>query len=201
MEPIKDHHVVRLEVLNPDGGRTVTTAVDHKDLAWSGSLGRLIDSVVRGVRSQLALPVGELTELGGAVVHRCPPGDAALMPCCGRTPFEVPGDRMTTSLALVTCGAVSDHDAERLNRIAGARTYLVAVEALGGPRVVVPRELLRQVLDDGEALIRELATLRRGRTSALAELTGLRQDLSYVVGDPAQRCDEIIELLRGPGRD
>jgi len=200
MEPIKDHHVVRLEVLNPDGGRTVTTAVDHADLAWSGGLGRLIDSVVRGVRSQLGLPVGELTELGGAVVHRCPPGDAALMPCCGRTPFEVPGDRMTTSLALVTCGAVSDHDAERLNRIAGARTYLVAVEALGGPRVVVPRELLRQVLDDGEALIRELATLRRGRTSALAELTGLRQDL-IDTDSPTQRCDEIIELLHGPGRD
>ena len=38
------------------------------------------------------------------VTHACPPGDAAVTPCCGRTPFELPRtDRMTLDSALVTC--------------------------------------------------------------------------------------------------
>lgn len=38
------------------------------------------------------------------VVHMCPPGDSGNMPCCGRTPFEVPrSDRMTVDSRLVTC--------------------------------------------------------------------------------------------------
>lgn len=37
-------------------------------------------------------------------VHRCPPKGEGILPCCGRTPFEVPGtDRMTVDEALVTC--------------------------------------------------------------------------------------------------
>lgn len=41
-----------------------------------------------------------------SVIHLCPPGDGAEMPCCGRTPFEVSrDDRMTTDLSLVTCEA------------------------------------------------------------------------------------------------
>lgn len=38
-------------------------------------------------------------------VHACPPGSSGVMPCCGRTPFEVSrSDRMTVDPALVTCG-------------------------------------------------------------------------------------------------
>lgn len=37
-------------------------------------------------------------------VHRCPPTGSGLMPCCGRTPFEVPlTDKMTEDARLVTC--------------------------------------------------------------------------------------------------
>lgn len=44
---------------------------------------------------------------GQDVVHQCPPGDGAAMPCCGRTPFEVPRlDRMTSKPDLVTCSGV-----------------------------------------------------------------------------------------------
>lgn len=67
MEPVKDHYVVRLEVLGPDGARTVTTAIDGADLAWSGSLGQLIDSVVRGVRAQLDLP--DVDDDGVNLIH------------------------------------------------------------------------------------------------------------------------------------
>ena len=38
------------------------------------------------------------------VTHQCPPKRSGVMPCCGRTPFEVPRtDRMTVDLSLVTC--------------------------------------------------------------------------------------------------
>lgn len=38
------------------------------------------------------------------VTHRCPPLGASCMPCCGRTPFEVPSNhRMTEDKRRVTC--------------------------------------------------------------------------------------------------
>jgi len=37
------------------------------------------------------------------VVHLCPPGDEAQMPCCGGWPLERLGEWMTTDPALVTC--------------------------------------------------------------------------------------------------
>jgi hypothetical protein len=62
---------------------------------------------------------------GGAVVpqtaetavHACPPGDTGIMPCCGKTPFEVPrSDRMATDPGLVTCWTGSD---PRLSPVGG----------------------------------------------------------------------------------
>jgi hypothetical protein len=38
------------------------------------------------------------------VIHRCPPIGSGIMPCCSRTPFEVPlWHRITEDPALVTC--------------------------------------------------------------------------------------------------
>lgn len=38
------------------------------------------------------------------VTHACPPKGSEVMPCCDRTPFEVPlTDRMTLEPNLVTC--------------------------------------------------------------------------------------------------
>lgn len=39
------------------------------------------------------------------VVHACPPDGSGIMPCCGRTPFETPGDRITMNPNNVTCRA------------------------------------------------------------------------------------------------
>jgi len=36
-------------------------------------------------------------------VHRCPPSGSGVLPCCGKTPFEVINDRMTLFADLVTC--------------------------------------------------------------------------------------------------
>lgn len=44
-----------------------------------------------------------------APVHACPPsGAGGIMPCCGRTPFEVRAHRIATDPALVTCMTGSD---------------------------------------------------------------------------------------------
>jgi hypothetical protein len=37
------------------------------------------------------------------VTHQCPPDGSGVMPCCGVTPFERMGGRMTLDPALVTC--------------------------------------------------------------------------------------------------
>ena len=48
----------------------------------------------------------QATVIVDEVTHRCPPEGSGTMPCCGRTPFEVPRwHRMTLDPELVTCGA------------------------------------------------------------------------------------------------
>ena len=37
------------------------------------------------------------------VVHACPPKGSGVMPCCGATPFEKQGERLTMDPALVNC--------------------------------------------------------------------------------------------------
>lgn len=49
--------------------------------------------------------------LADSPIHQCPRPGSAIMPCCGRTPFEVPRmDRLTTESYLVTCGELTDED-------------------------------------------------------------------------------------------
>lgn len=41
------------------------------------------------------------------ITHRCPPEGLGAMPCCGRTPFEVPGwHRMAVDDSYVTCEGI-----------------------------------------------------------------------------------------------
>ena len=59
-------------------------------------------------------------------VHQCPPADEAVMPCCGRTPFEVlRTDRITLDPAKVTCGVpevvLIDEDGQAIRRPAVSR--------------------------------------------------------------------------------
>lgn len=42
----------------------------------------------------------------GVTIHACPPKGSGIMPCCGRTPFEVMGDRMSTKPEVVNCDRV-----------------------------------------------------------------------------------------------
>ncbi len=39
----------------------------------------------------------------GVTIHMCPPSDSGVLPCCGRTPFEVLMDRITTKPEFVNC--------------------------------------------------------------------------------------------------
>jgi hypothetical protein len=57
--------------------------------------------------------LGQLTP--DEVVHACPVAEGGLMPCCGQTPFEVPGtERMTLEPGLVTCRGAADGDTPSL---------------------------------------------------------------------------------------
>lgn len=39
-----------------------------------------------------------------SVIHFCPPYNSGMMPCCGKTPFEVPEtDRLSTEFKEATC--------------------------------------------------------------------------------------------------
>jgi len=42
----------------------------------------------------------------GVTIHACPPKGSGIMPCCGRTPFEVMSDRMSTKPEVVNCDRV-----------------------------------------------------------------------------------------------
>lgn len=43
------------------------------------------------------------------ITHQCPPDGSGIMPCCGRTPFEVARtDRMTLEATRVDCKGGSD---------------------------------------------------------------------------------------------
>jgi hypothetical protein len=41
-------------------------------------------------------------------IHSCPPGGSGLMPCCGQTPFTVPGARLTIDPDAVTCSVQAE---------------------------------------------------------------------------------------------
>jgi len=51
-------------------------------------------------------------EVSADIVHACPPGDSAVMPCCGRVPFEALGDRITLDPSLVTCTGLAQSSPE-----------------------------------------------------------------------------------------
>ena len=60
------------------------------------------------------------------ITHLCPPEGEYVMPCCGKTPFEVPStDRMTLDPEQVTCGHRDGRAAmaETFILVTGSRTY------------------------------------------------------------------------------
>lgn len=79
------------DVLDPEEG-SVIIAFGVKQLAK-----RVAENLNEVPSTDVATP-----EEGDAVTHRCPPERSGMMPCCGRTPFEVSEDRMTADDALVT---------------------------------------------------------------------------------------------------
>lgn len=83
------------------------------------------------------------------VTHACPVGDAAVTPCCFRSPFELLGDRMTLAAELVTCGRpVEPVDAEAI--------AMRLVNATPGPWGI---EIMVNAREDLGALLRERGSL------------------------------------------
>ena len=54
-------------------------------------------------------PGGHTMRDAAMSTHACPPLGSGSMPCCGRTPFEVPrSHRMAVDMDLVTCGTSAE---------------------------------------------------------------------------------------------
>jgi hypothetical protein len=80
----------------------------HPRWPWSPDAWKPDADPVRNLEKAGALIAPKIDRLRGSrppeVVHRTPPGDEALTPCCHRSPLELPRrDRMTNVAELVTC--------------------------------------------------------------------------------------------------
>ena len=86
-------------------GRSVAMCTSH----WNRWVARWVNSDDEpGVSAHL------IWEQAAGVVHACPPFASDTMPCCGKSPFEVPQDRMTLDLTDVTCSpSTTDPEADR----------------------------------------------------------------------------------------
>lgn len=64
------------------------------------SLGRTLAVVMAEFERLSKLVIGE----EGTVIHACPPDGSGLMPCCGRSPIDVPlTERISIDGTAVTC--------------------------------------------------------------------------------------------------
>jgi len=97
---------------NEKGDRGLTIAYDRRcdgQRLRAGQLGisryRFVDSSRAGEIPSNLTPCPKCCDgFDPRIVHRCPPVGEAVTPCCGRTPFELPGfERMATDPQLVTC--------------------------------------------------------------------------------------------------
>lgn len=90
-------------------------------------------------------------------MHQCPRPGSAIMPCCGRTPFEVPRvDGLTTEQYLVTCGELTDEDWQVWHAIHSRRLGLELI----GSRWYSPSFLRRCFCSECEDLLEQLNATR-----------------------------------------
>ena len=89
----------------------------------------------------------------GVTIHACPPTDSGIMPCCGRTPFEVMADRMTTKPEFVNC----DRLRLQTERAALAQENARLINEVGELDAAAREQRLR-----AEVLARGLAAYRSG---------------------------------------
>ena len=92
-----------------------------------------------------------------SVVHACPPKGSGVMPCCGATPFEKQGERLTADPALVNC------DRQRLiaENARLQKEHDAYVQRLSADALQVASKYQRD-LDEARAQIATLELLRRG---------------------------------------
>lgn len=125
----------------------------------------------------------DLDAVRSMIVHQCPPEGGGVMPCCGRTPFEVdPRERMTAT-ELVTCPTVPALLAE----VERLREYVAVLE--------------REVATPSAAIVQQAVERRTAqRDEARAALAGMV---------PAEKVRELCDqadadprtLMRHQGTD
>ena len=92
-----------------------------------------------------------------SVVHACPPKGSGVMPCCGATPFEKQGERLTADPALVNC------DRQRLiaENARLQKEHNAYVQRLSADALQVASKYQRD-RDEARSQVATLELLRRG---------------------------------------
>jgi hypothetical protein len=93
-------------VAERDAARAELAGMRQRVLALAGRMDAAAAAL--GITEETAGITASLRDAVGAspsgVTHRCPPDGSGTMPCCDRTPFEVPEtDHITSDASLVTC--------------------------------------------------------------------------------------------------
>jgi septal ring factor EnvC (AmiA/AmiB activator) len=128
-------------------------------------------------------------------------GDAGLMACCGRTPFEVSsGDRLTKDPTASTCPGTRPTDPAALptSLLLQQAQQALAASQQDLTRVEQERDQLSEkwhkALADGDELTVRVMTLRRERDEA-------RHDLAHAefeIGKLRAQLDHLRALLPNP---
>lgn len=116
------------------------------------------------------------------ITHACPVGDAAVTPCCFRSPFELLGDRMTLAAELVTCERpVEPVDAEAI--------AMRLVNATPGPWGILDEEFYSRV---GTAEAGDIAHVGSKGADAVL-IMNARDDLGALLRERGSLVDRLDE--------
>jgi hypothetical protein len=128
-----------------------------------------------------------------APVHACPPRGSGIMPCCRRSPVEVPGERKTTQPDMVTCGrGVGPTPAGTVDNPDGPReAYAAAIDE--GFRTADEIEDANL----GECLTGAILALRDSEVQQLrAELQRLREESPWLRATAEDLADAKAAIAR-----
>ena len=165
-------------------------ALANSVVRWDSLLNEMHEQKARAQRAeqerdaQAALVATRTAERDSvSVVHACPPKGSGVMPCCGATPFEKQGERLTADPALVNC------DRQRLiaENARLQKEHNAYVQRLSADALQVASKYQRE-RDAAQSM--EADTARRSS----AEIDGLKAELNEARGEIEDLNRRVAEL-------
>lgn len=129
----------RSAAVSPTRGDILITEARRAARQWGLDDPRPVIAATQAVLATLqqvegSTPLDSPPPADEAIVHRCPPSGSSVMPCCGRTPFEATGDRMTVDPAHVTCAVPEVWPPDMRSRRQGGRGPMALHELVLDPQ-------------------------------------------------------------------